>query len=101
MSLPYTAEQITLITEHYQAGVSLEEIAEQTGRTVPMIRSKLVAEKVYVAKAAVRKTASGAKTVRKIELVSEIVELTGIDALESFEKATKQDLQSLLTFLQA
>lgn len=100
MSVPYTTEQTGSITEQYLDGVSLELIAEAFGRTVPMIRSKLVAEKVYVKITKAATTKSGAPVVRKADIVSEITELTGIDTLESFEKATKSDLQSLLTFLQ-
>ena len=80
MSVPYTSEQTGSITEQYLDGVSLELIA------------------VKITKAATTK--SGTPVVRKADLVSEITELTGIDSLASFDKATKSDLQSLLTFLQ-
>ena len=46
----YTDEMVVVITESYQAGTPLEEIAEAIGKSVRSVRSKLVREGVYVAK---------------------------------------------------
>ena len=96
-SVTYTPELLATITEKYLAGVSLETISKEVDKTVPSIRSKLVAEKVYVPKKAVAKT--GDAPVRKIALARKIAELTGIESLDSLEKASKAELSLLVAFL--
>ena len=93
----YTTELVATITEKYLAGTTLEELAKETGKTVPSLRSKLVAEKVYVAKKAVTKT--GSTPVRKIALARKVAELTGIESLDTLEKASKAELELLVAFL--
>ena len=45
----YTAEATARIIEDYQAGVSVEQIADAIDKSVRSVRSKLVREGVYVA----------------------------------------------------
>ena len=95
----YTTEITASMVEKYQAGTSLEDLAKEFKKTVPMIRSKLVSEKVYVAKA---KTAvGGASPIRKAALVLQVESELGLEkgALESFEKGSKAQLEILLKVL--
>jgi len=99
-SIAYTPELVASIVSAYEAGTSLEEIAKEAGKTVPMIRSKLVAEKVYVAKGKTLSTETRPSAVRKSTLVAKVSEMLGGDkSLESLEKATKQDLEYLVKTL--
>jgi hypothetical protein len=77
----------------YQAGTDLETIAKEMGKTVPAVRSKLVAEKVYQ-KPEARKV-GGASSVRKMSIVRDVAKMLEIESLDSFEKATKADLETL------
>jgi len=95
--ISYSAELVTAIVSQYQSGVSLEEIAKETGKSVPMIRSKLVSEKVYKAQA--KKSVGGASPVRKAHLVQQIADKLEIEGLASFEKGSKADLEAMLTAL--
>lgn len=45
----YTAEMTAAIVERYQAGETVEAIAESVGKAVRSVRSKLVREGVYIA----------------------------------------------------
>ena len=96
----YTTEITASMVEKYQAGTSLEDLAKEFGKTVPMIRSKLVNEKVYVAKAKTS-TATGSAPVRKAALVLQAETALGLEkgALESFEKGSKAQLEILLKAL--
>ena len=49
----YTPEQTAQMVADYQAGTSVEMIAETFGKTVRSVVAKLSREKVYVAKAVV------------------------------------------------
>jgi hypothetical protein len=60
-----------------------------------MIRSKLVSEGVYVAKAKTSK-ATGRAPVRKLALAQAIAQRVELEALDSLEKASKADLENLL-----
>ena len=46
----YTPEMTAQIVSDYEAGVSVDEIAEAINKSVRSVRSKLVREGVYVAK---------------------------------------------------
>jgi predicted transcriptional regulator len=59
----YTAEQTAKMVADYSAGVTVETIAENLGKTVRSVVAKLSREKVYVAKTYVSKT--GAPVVKK------------------------------------
>ena len=47
----YSEDQVTSIVASYKAGESLENIAASVGKSVPSVRAKLAALKVYVSKA--------------------------------------------------
>ena len=59
----YTPEQTAQMVADYQAGTSVEMIAESFGKTVRSVVAKLSREKVYVAKA--YKTKSAETPVKK------------------------------------
>lgn len=90
----YTAEQTAEIVHSYQAGQTVEAIAQRMGKTVRSIVAKLSREKVYVAKTKV----AGAR-VTKAEMVGRIAAFVGVEATElaSFEKATYEALELLLS----
>ena len=95
----YSAESVAIIVAEYQAGKSLETIAESAGRTVASIRAKLSSLGVYVKK---EKPTEGKKGgVTKAALVSDIAAIVTGDknGMESLQAATMSDLKSLLAFL--
>jgi len=96
-SIAYTPAITAAIVEQYQAGETLEQLATAFGKSVPMIRSKLVSEQVYIAQE--KKAVGGASAVRKSHIVKQIADKLDIVGLASFEKGSKVDLQILLTAL--
>ncbi len=89
----YTAEQTAFAIAEYQAGQSVEFIAEKLGKTTRSIVAKLSREGVYKAKEYVSKT--GEKPIAKEAFVSMIAEKLGVDAekLGGLEKANKVALK--------
>jgi len=92
----YTAEMTAAIVDQYQAGVSVDEIATDMGKSVRSVRSKLVREGVYVAKA--KPTAKRELGPTKKELLIEL-EATGFD-VTGFEGATKDAIMRLIAHAQ-
>ena len=92
----YTAEMTAAIVDQYQAGVSVDEIADDIGKSVRSVRSKLVREGVYVAKAkpAAKRDNGPTKKELLIELGS-----TGFD-VNGFEGATKDAILRLIAHVQ-
>ena len=88
----YTAEMTAAIVDQYQAGVSVDEIATDIGKSVRSVRSKLVREGVYVAKAKPAAKRDNGPT--KKELLIEL-ENTGFD-VNGFEGATKDAIMRLI-----
>jgi len=88
----YTPEMTAAIVDQYQAGVSVDEIATDIGKSVRSVRSKLVREGVYVAKA--KPAAKRENGPTKKELLIEL-ESTGFD-VTGFEGATKDAIQRLI-----
>jgi flagellar hook assembly protein FlgD len=90
----------TLSATYTGDNTQLEAIAQEFNKSVPMVRSKLVSMKIYVPNTAVRKVGSSS-AVRKISQVrsAETMLSLPIGSLESFDKATKQDLSTLLDAL--
>jgi 4-alpha-glucanotransferase len=83
----------------YQAGTSVEMIAESFGKTVRSVVAKLSREKVYVAKA--YKTKSGETPVKKdvhADFIGEALGLTEADT-ESLTKANKIALMKIADFI--
>ena len=92
----YTAELTAAIVDQYQAGVSVDEIATDIGKSVRSVRSKLVREGVYVAKAKPAAKRDNGPT--KKELLIEL-EATGFD-VNGFEGATKEAIMRLIAHVQ-
>ena len=97
----YTAEQTTKMVADYQAGVTVETIAAELGKTVRSIVAKLSREKVYKAKTYVSKT--GEAVVKKdtvADYIGEALGLTEADT-ESLTKANKNALKAIADFIKA
>jgi hypothetical protein len=95
----YTAEQTQQIVADYQAGVAVETIAQNLGKSVRSIVAKLSREKVYVAKAYASKT--GEKPVKKdahADAIGAILRLPEND-IESLTKANKSALKAIFDAL--
>jgi hypothetical protein len=93
----YTEDQTAQMIADYQAGQSVESIAESMGKAVRSVRSKLVREGVYVAqeKAVKAKREDGPT---KKELMRDLEALAPFE-VEGFMNATKEAIQSLIVLL--
>lgn len=93
----YTEELTASIVQRYQAGESVETIAESIGKAVRSVRSKLVREGVYVA---AEKPAKAEKVEgpTKKELMREL-EAVAPFAVDGFMNATKEAIQALIDHL--
>ena len=97
----YTAEQTAKMVADYQAGASVESIAESLGKTVRSVVAKLSREKVYVAKTYTTKT--GEAVVKKdahADFIGEALALSEADT-ESLTKANKTALAKIAEFIKA
>jgi hypothetical protein len=97
----YTAEQTAKMVADYQAGTSVESIAESLGKTVRSVVAKLSREKVYVAKTYTTKT--GEAVVKKDEFadfIAKALALSEADA-DSLTKANKTALAKIADFIRA
>ena len=97
----YTPEQTAQMVADYQAGTSVETIAETFGKTVRSVVAKLSREKVYVAKA--YKTKSGEIPIKKdvhADFIGEALGLAESDT-ESLTKANKIALMKIADFIKA
>ena len=97
----YTAEQTTKMVADYQAGVTVETIANELGKTVRSIVAKLSREKVYKAKTYVSKT--GEAVVKKDTVADYIGEALGLSEADtdSLTKANKTALKAIADFIRA
>ena len=97
----YTAEQTAKMVADYQAGVAVETIANEMGKTVRSIVAKLSREKVYKAKTYVSKT--GEAVVKKDSVADYIGEALGLSEAdtESLTKANKTALKMIADFIRA
>lgn len=98
-AINYTPEQTAQLVADYQAGVPIESIAENLGKTARSIIAKLSREGVYQRKAYVSKT--GEAPVKKDTLADKIgalCELTEAE-MESVAKANKTALAKILAKL--
>ena len=101
----YTPEQATKMVAEYKAGVTVESLATEMGRTVRSIVAKLSREKnadgsqVYVAKT--YKTKTGETVIKKSELADKLTELADLTAEEadSLTKANKTALAKIVALL--
>ena len=95
----YSEEQVTAIVSAYKAGESLENIAASIGKSVPSVRAKLAALKVYVSKAKSEAKPSE-KGGNKEALASLLSQLVGVDLL-NIEAASKAALLALINAIKA
>lgn len=96
----YTEEQTAAIVERYQAGESVEVIAESVGRAVRSVRSKLVREGVYIA----GEKPKGAKREEgptKKELLRDLEALAPHLPIDGFVNATKEAISGLIAHLES
>ena len=93
----YTTEQTQEVVTRYQAGETVEVIAEAVGKTARSVVAKLAREGVYVAKT---KTV-GAGRVKKADLVDQLAAKCGVapEVFESLEKANHEVLEALVAKL--
>lgn len=91
----YSESQVLTITAAYAAGDSLESIAASIGKSVPSVRAKLAALKVYVSKAATKPENKGCAKVNKEGLKAYLESLVGKDLL-NVEAASKDALIILI-----
>ena len=93
----YTEAQTVAMIADYQAGQSVETIADAMGKAVRSVRSKLVREGVYVAteKATKAKREEGPT---KKEMLQELETLATFP-VDGFMGATKEAIQALIRHL--
>ena len=87
----YTQAQVAQITEAYNSGQSIDEIADAVGKSVRSVRSKLVREGVYVAKP--KTTSKKVLGPTKKELLRT---LDGHMDTKGLEGATKEAIERLI-----
>ena len=95
----YTPEQTTKMVSDYQNGITVEQIAENLGKTVRSVVAKLSREKVYKAKEYISKT--GEKPVKKdthADAIGAILRMPEND-IESLTKANKNALKMIFDAL--
>lgn len=95
----YTAEQTEKMVADYSAGVTVEVIALELGKTVRSIVAKLSREKVYKAKE--YKTKTGEKVQKKDETadaIGAVLKMTEAE-IESLTKANKTALVKIFAAL--
>jgi hypothetical protein len=95
----YTPEQTAKMVADYSAGVTVETIAENMGKTVRSVVAKLSREKVYKAKE--YKTKTGEAVVKKdahADAIGAILKMPEND-IESLTKANKNALRAIFEAL--
>jgi phage terminase large subunit-like protein len=93
----YTEEMVARMQEVYSANptrATAETLAEEMDKPVRSVIAKLSNMGIYKAQA--RVTKSGAPVVRKEDIVAQIQATVGVE-VPTLAKATKQDLQTLLS----
>ena len=91
----YTAEQTSAMVADYSAGMTVESIAQNLGKSVRSVVAKLSREGVYKAKTYVSKT--GEKPVKKdvhADAIGAILRLSEND-VDSLTKANKNALKAI------
>lgn len=100
MTKVWTEEAVEKLTTEYNGQADnerLAEIGEQFGVTAHAVRSKLVSMKIYEKNEP--RSVGGASSIRKAHLVRKVANALNAQGLESLEKATKQDLETLLELI--
>ena len=94
----YSSELTAKVIADYQDGLDLDTIADEIGKSVRSVRSKLVREGVYIAKP---KTASAKRDEpTKKELLNKLEDIAPFE-VNGFMGATKTALSDLLGHLEA
>jgi hypothetical protein len=93
----YTVEQTTQLVEAYKSGSTVEQIAQDLGKSTRSIVAKLSREGVYQPKTKTR----GETRVKKAELVDRLAAACSVapEVFESLEKANYEVLELLLNKL--
>jgi hypothetical protein len=94
----YTEAQTAAMIERYQAGESVEAIAESIGKAVRSVRSKLVREGVYVAAEKTPKAKREEGPTKK-ELMRELEAIAPFP-VDGLMNATKEAIQAVIAHLQ-
>ena len=97
----YTPEQTSKMVADYQAGVTVEMIAQELNKTVRSVVAKLSREKVYKAKE--YKTKTGDTPIKKdahADFIGSALGLTEADT-DSLTKANKTALTKIADFIKA
>jgi hypothetical protein len=95
----YTAEQTSAMVADYSAGMTVESIAQNLGKSVRSVVAKLSREGVYKAKTYVSKT--GEKPIKKdvhADAIGAILRLSEND-VDSLTKANKNALKAIFDAL--
>ena len=97
----YTPEQTAQMIADYQAGVTVESIAQALGKSARSIVAKLSREKVYQKKTYVSKT--GETVIKKDEVSDYIGQALGLNEADvtSLTKANKTALKAIADFIKA
>lgn len=95
----YTPEQTSQLVEAYKSGSTVEQIAQELGKSTRSVVAKLSREGVYEPKTKTR----GETRVKKSELVDRLAALCQVapEVFESLEKANYEVLELLLNKLTA
>ena len=93
----YTVEQTTQLVEAYKSGSTVEQIAQELGKSTRSVVAKLSREGVYEPKTKAR----GETRVKKAELVDRLAAACEVapEVFESLEKANYEVLELLLSKL--
>lgn len=95
----YTPEQTARMVSDYQAGMAVDQIAHNLGKTVRSVVAKLSREKVYIAKSYVNK--NGEAPIKKdvhADFIGAALKLSEND-IESLTKANKSALRAISDFI--
>ena len=90
----YTPEQTLELVQAYQAGATVEQLAERIGKSVRSVVAKLSREGVYVAKTKAKGNTRVTKAALTQMLESKLQMPEG--SLESLQKASHEALEALV-----
>lgn len=93
--MAYTDKETATVVARYKEGADVKTIASEVGKTVPSVRAKLVAEKVYVPKA--KPTATKVREATKAELVAKVEAAAKVEAgtFDGLTGATKAAIEAV------
>lgn len=101
VTVNYTPEQTAQMVADYQAGMTVEQIADNLAKSVRSVVAKLSREKVYQKKTYTTK--SGEPAVKKNDQADVIANALGLSEADadSLTKANKAALRALVDFIKA